>query len=155
MALSPGIFGGELLWIWLTGQLVILGVSGDDCRITPVVHTLQYPGCNPLNVPSFSCVGKCTSYVQVSSKVHGNSVWMSDPIHLCLGKVSGAKIWQMERSCMCCQESGVREASVTLHCPKSPPGSPKLRKVMIILYWKQSTGKMTYFFLVRLWQKLR
>jgi hypothetical protein len=30
---------------------------------------------------------------------------------------------------MCCQESGEREATVTLSCPKAPPGSPKVQKV--------------------------
>lgn len=35
----------------------------------------------------------------------------------------------MERSCMCCQESGEREASVTLFCPKAKPGERKFRKV--------------------------
>ncbi|CAB3369692.1 Hypothetical predicted protein [Cloeon dipterum] len=45
-------------------------------------------------------------------------------------QVSGSKIWQMERSCMCCQESGEREASVTLFCPKAKPGERKFRKVI-------------------------
>lgn len=44
-------------------------------------------------------------------------------------KVSGSKIWQMERSCMCCQESGEREASVSLFCPKAKPGERKFIKV--------------------------
>lgn len=44
-------------------------------------------------------------------------------------QVSGSKIWQMERSCMCCQESGEREASVSLFCPKAKPGERKFRKV--------------------------
>lgn len=44
-------------------------------------------------------------------------------------KVSGSKIWQMERSCMCCQESGEREASVSLFCPKAKQGEKKFRKV--------------------------
>lgn len=35
----------------------------------------------------------------------------------------------MERSCMCCQESGEREASVSLFCPKAKPGERKFRKV--------------------------
>ena len=46
-----------------------------------------------------------------------------------LSQVSGSKIWQMERSCMCCQESGEREASVSLFCPKAKPGERKFRKV--------------------------
>lgn len=35
----------------------------------------------------------------------------------------------MERSCMCCQESGEREASVSLFCPKAKPGERKFIKV--------------------------
>lgn len=48
---------------------------------------------------------------------------------LLFNKVSGSKIWQMERSCMCCQESGEREASVSLFCPKAKQGEKKFRKV--------------------------
>lgn len=32
---------------------------------------------------------------------------------------------------MCCQESGEREASVSLFCPKAKPGERKFRKVSI------------------------
>lgn len=46
-------------------------------------------------------------------------------------QVSGSKIWQMERSCMCCQESGEREASVSIFCPQVKPGEKKFRKVRI------------------------
>ncbi|EDV45165.1 bursicon [Drosophila erecta] len=81
---------------------------GDDCQVTPVIHVLQYPGCVPKPIPSFACVGRCASYIQVS----------------------GSKIWQMERSCMCCQESGEREASVSLFCPKVKPGERKFKKVL-------------------------
>uniref|UniRef100_A0A182VWU8 DAN domain-containing protein n=1 Tax=Anopheles minimus TaxID=112268 RepID=A0A182VWU8_9DIPT len=81
--------------------------SGDDCQVTPVIHVLQYPGCVPKPIPSFACIGRCASYIQVS----------------------GSKIWQMERSCMCCQESGEREASVSLFCPKAKNGEKKFRKV--------------------------
>lgn len=35
----------------------------------------------------------------------------------------------MERSCMCCQESGEREASVSIFCPQAKPGEKKFRKV--------------------------
>lgn len=38
---------------------------------------------------------------------------------------------------MCCQESGEREATVSLLCPKAAPGEPKLRRVnesMLPLY---------------------
>lgn len=31
---------------------------------------------------------------------------------------------------MCCQESGEREASVSLFCPKAKPGERKFRKVL-------------------------
>lgn len=37
----------------------------------------------------------------------------------------------MERSCMCCQESGEREAAVSLFCPKAKAGERKFRKVCI------------------------
>lgn len=37
----------------------------------------------------------------------------------------------MERSCMCCQESGEREAAVSLFCPKAKPGERKFRKVIL------------------------
>ncbi|XP_058055659.1 bursicon [Anopheles bellator] len=79
----------------------------DECQVTPVIHVLQYPGCVPKPIPSFACIGRCASYIQVS----------------------GSKIWQMERSCMCCQESGEREASVSLFCPKAKNGEKKFRKV--------------------------
>ncbi|XP_018569360.1 bursicon [Anoplophora glabripennis] len=81
--------------------------SVDECQVTPVIHVLQYPGCVPKPIPSFACIGRCASYLQVS----------------------GSKIWQMERSCMCCQESGEREASVSLFCPKAKPGERKFIKV--------------------------
>jgi len=45
-------------------------------------------------------------------------------------QVSGSKLWQTERSCMCCQESGEREATVLLHCPKANAGEPRIRKVV-------------------------
>lgn len=31
---------------------------------------------------------------------------------------------------MCCQEMGVREASVNLYCPKAKYGEPRFRKVV-------------------------
>ncbi|RZC42123.1 DAN domain containing protein [Asbolus verrucosus] len=90
----------------------------DECQVTPVIHVLQYPGCVPKPIPSFACIGRCASYIQVS----------------------GSKIWQMERSCMCCQESGEREASVSLFCPKAKPGERKFIKVRIsfqrLIYYK-------------------
>merc|ERR1712223_1190501 len=78
----------------------------DECHLTPVIHKLQYPGCQDVTTPSYACVGRCTSYV----------------------KVSGSKIWQTERSCMCCQESGERTAVVSLDCPNSPGG--KIREMV-------------------------
>lgn len=39
--------------------------SGQECQMTPVIHVLRHPGCKPKAIPSFACVGKCTSYVQV------------------------------------------------------------------------------------------
>ena len=44
-------------------------------------------------------------------------------------QISGSKLWLQERSCMCCQESGEREAVVQLFCPKAKSGDPKIRSV--------------------------
>ena len=44
-------------------------------------------------------------------------------------QISGSKLWLQERSCMCCQESGEREAVVQLFCPKAKSGDPKIRRV--------------------------
>lgn len=41
---------------------------------------------------------------------------------------------------MCCQESGEREASVSLFCPKAKPGERKFRKVN---YHPQNYKKVT------------
>ncbi|XP_061714209.1 bursicon isoform X1 [Cydia pomonella] len=81
---------------------------GQECVMTPVVHVLKHPGCQPQLIPSYACVGKCTSYLQVS----------------------GSKIWQMERSCNCCQESGEREATVDLYCPEAKKEENRYRKVV-------------------------
>lgn len=40
--------------------------SSDECQVTPVIHVLQYPGCVPKPIPSFACIGRCSSYLQVS-----------------------------------------------------------------------------------------
>ncbi|XP_046424123.1 bursicon isoform X1 [Neodiprion pinetum] len=96
-----------LMFLLCGNVSTIAGV--DECQVTPVIHVLRYPGCFPKPIPSFACTGRCSSYLQVS----------------------GSKIWQMERSCMCCQESGEREASVSLFCPKAKPGERKFRKVVI------------------------
>ena len=64
-----------------------------------------------------------------------------------LAQVSGSKLWQTERSCMCCQESGEREATVSLLCPKAAPGEPKLRRVKITLTKRddESNWKLSFF----------
>lgn len=46
-------------------SIVDIGHLGDDCQVTPVIHVLQYPGCVPKPIPSFACVGRCASYIQV------------------------------------------------------------------------------------------
>ncbi|KAH9384617.1 hypothetical protein HPB48_026626 [Haemaphysalis longicornis] len=43
-------------------------------------------------------------------------------------QVSGSRYWQVERSCMCCQEMGEREATKAVFCPKGP--GPKFRKLV-------------------------
>lgn len=40
--------------------------TSDECQVTPVIHVLQYPGCVPKPIPSFACIGRCSSYLQVS-----------------------------------------------------------------------------------------
>lgn len=62
-------------------------------------------------------------------------MFFSTKFHYSLFQVSGSKIWQMERSCMCCQESGEREASVSLFCPKAKPGERKFLKVNKTLFY--------------------
>ncbi|KAG8236986.1 hypothetical protein J437_LFUL016897 [Ladona fulva] len=114
--LAKRVSSSDLVFVMAVATVVLLLFTGavpqanaltDQCQVTPVIHVLQYPGCVPKPIPSFACTGRCTSYLQVS----------------------GSKIWQMERSCMCCQESGEREASVSLFCPKAKPGERKFRKV--------------------------
>ncbi|XP_054714494.1 bursicon-like [Uloborus diversus] len=78
---------------------------GEECHLRPVIHVLQQPGCIPKPIPSFACQGSCSSYVQVS----------------------GSKFWQVERSCMCCQEMGEREANIGIFCPKA---TPRFRKIV-------------------------
>lgn len=41
--------------------------SLDECQLTPVIHVLQYPGCIPKPIPSFACMGRCASYLQVKT----------------------------------------------------------------------------------------
>lgn len=125
-----------------TVQIRGVDSASDECSLTPVIHVLQYPGCVPKPIPSFACIGKCGSYVQVRTESNN---WSK---HNCrfgksrkgrkdnrkiifLFQVSGSKIWQMERSCNCCQESGEREASVSLFCPKAKAGERKFRKVSV------------------------
>ncbi|XP_054167676.1 bursicon-like [Oppia nitens] len=78
--------------------------SKEECHLRPVIHVLKHAGCIPKPIPSFACYGTCSSYVQVS----------------------GSKFWQVERSCMCCQEMGEREATISIFCPKQ---TPKFRKI--------------------------
>lgn len=39
--------------------------TADECQVTPVIHILQQPGCIPKPIPSYACIGRCASYVQV------------------------------------------------------------------------------------------
>lgn len=104
--------------------------------MTPVIHVLKHPGCIPKAIPSFACIGKCSSYVQVVKTMFVLKQYLLvrvDSLNIniqCL-QVSGSKIWQMERTCNCCQESGEREATVVLICPKAKSEDKKLRKVVI------------------------
>lgn len=49
-----------------TMQIKSVDSASDECSLTPVIHVLQFPGCVPKPIPSFACIGKCGSYVQVS-----------------------------------------------------------------------------------------
>ncbi|KAG5347011.1 BURS protein, partial [Acromyrmex charruanus] len=100
------VINGLLICLLYGATEAIVGV--DECQATRVIHFLQYPGCVPKPIPSYACRGRCSSYLQVSA----------------------SKMWQMERSCMCCQESGEREASVSLFCPRAKPGEKKFRKMV-------------------------
>lgn len=44
--------------------------TADECQVTPVIHVLQYPGCVPKPIPSFACIGRCASYLQVSGLIY-------------------------------------------------------------------------------------
>lgn len=59
---SPGLAVGLVL------AALVLQTLADDCQLIPVIHILQYPGCIPKPIPSFACMGKCTSYVQVGER---------------------------------------------------------------------------------------
>lgn len=41
--------------------------TADECQVTPVIHILQQPGCIPKPIPSYACIGRCASYVQVNN----------------------------------------------------------------------------------------
>lgn len=43
--------------------------TADECQVTPVIHILQQPGCIPKPIPSYACIGRCASYVQVNNKI--------------------------------------------------------------------------------------
>ncbi|XP_071553006.1 bursicon [Panulirus ornatus] len=103
-----GGFSWCLVMVGVVVGVAVGVVRADECSLTPVIHILSYPGCTSKPIPSFACQGRCTSYVQVS----------------------GSKLWQTERSCMCCQESGEKEASITLSCPKARKGEPKIKKIL-------------------------
>lgn len=49
-----------------SSQIKVASSASDECTLTPVIHVLQYPGCVPKPIPSFACIGRCGSYVQVS-----------------------------------------------------------------------------------------
>lgn len=103
--------------------------QADMCNLRPVLHILQQPGCITKSIPTFACQGSCSSYVQVNwSLIKWKFVLNERISHFPIIQVSGSKFWQVERSCMCCQEMGEREASIRISCPTS---IPRYQKVMI------------------------
>ncbi|CAB0035051.1 unnamed protein product [Trichogramma brassicae] len=87
--------------------LTVCSLETDKCVMIPVIHILQHIGCLPKPVPSFACIGKCSSYVQVRE----------------------LRFWRLERSCMCCQESEIRALVVSLYCPKAKSGERRFQKI--------------------------
>lgn len=62
-----------------------IGHLGDDCQVTPVIHVLQYPGCVPKPIPSFACVGRCASYIQVGIESQSINQFNHNPLILSPG----------------------------------------------------------------------
>ena len=83
--------------------------AADECKLTPVVHVLQYPGCVPKPIPSYACVGHCTSYVQVRS-LHGlgqggacrhlgiTTISRQSRMRRSVGNARAAVVWQQRRT---------------------------------------------------------
>lgn len=57
------VWKATILFILFKG---IWATPADECQVTPVIHILQQPGCIPKPIASYACMGRCTSYVQVS-----------------------------------------------------------------------------------------
>lgn len=55
--------------LFLISFNVVVAIPTDECQVTPVIHILQQPGCIPKPIASYACMGRCTSYVQVSNEV--------------------------------------------------------------------------------------
>ncbi|XP_076327688.1 bursicon-like [Tachypleus tridentatus] len=96
---STTVFYWAATLVVLLTSLCSVTARLEECQLRPVIHVLKHSGCIPKPIPSFACQGTCSSYVQVS----------------------GSKFWQVERSCMCCQEMGEREASIGIFCPQTRP----------------------------------
>lgn len=123
-----------------------------SCQLVPVMHVLHQPGCHTKAIDSFACIGSCSSYVQVSRRLMcalncaDQRLMMIELPSLCAIKsntieqiaknsllahssqVSSSKFWQRERSCSCCQQTGLKEATFTLDCPSLNPPYRKVRK---------------------------
>lgn len=89
-----------------SGDLSIEDYRRQPCQLVPVTHVLHQVGCVAKAIDSFACVGLCSSYVQVSP----------------------SRFWERERSCSCCQQTGLKEATFSLDCPSL---NPPYRKVII------------------------
>lgn len=53
--------------------------GSNECQVTPVIHVLQYPGCVPKPIPSFACIGRCASYLQVMLHLSYFTFWRLCP----------------------------------------------------------------------------
>ncbi|XP_014666437.1 PREDICTED: bursicon-like [Priapulus caudatus] len=80
-------------------------LGNDLCRLRRVIHVLRHAGCLPKSIPSFACQGRCSSHVQLRLDAD----------------------LRLERSCMCCQEVGEREAHVRLKCAGDTVGYRRVK----------------------------
>lgn len=125
----------EKLPVSINGDNLNFDLEHSSCQPVQIVHLLHHTGCQPKAIVSFACTGSCPSYVQVSKLLF--SLDLFGIYHLyqrncisflfsLISKMSSSKFWQYERSCSCCQQTGLQEATFTLDCPSLDPPFKKV-----------------------------